>query len=89
MNYIKDAMLKLGWEHFNGGIWIKDGRKASFQYAVAYELERNMSTNVDIKCPTHDEPISNLIYFECGCFTTRSNLIIKFGSANEWLKYDG
>lgn len=65
--------------------------KSTIAYVIlnADKLIKERKATIDIRCPTHKEPVTDLIYFECGCFTARSNLLIKCGSSNEWLKYDG
>lgn len=40
MIYSIDPLEKLGWLHVKGNIWQKNGRQATYNYAVGYELSK-------------------------------------------------
>jgi hypothetical protein len=50
--WIVEQLVKLGWAKWEGNVWIKDGRKATFDYAVAYELERLVKMETEAAAPT-------------------------------------
>lgn len=40
MFYFISPLEKLGWSHVKGNLWEKDGRQATYDYAVSYELAK-------------------------------------------------
>ena len=40
MIYSPDPLELLGWSHVSGKLWEKNGKKATYDYAVSYELAR-------------------------------------------------
>ena len=62
--------------------WAASKPDEQISYATAFQLldfvewlnKRANQQNVQLTgatCPTHKEPISDLIHYECGCSTTR------------------
>ena len=40
MFYSISPLEKLGWSHVKGNLWEKNGRLATYDYAVSYELTK-------------------------------------------------
>jgi hypothetical protein len=54
MEAIKDVLVKCGWSHYEGDVWINDGMKMSFQFAVVYEVEKAAALRArlaELVCP--------------------------------------
>ena len=46
-------------------------RKMMESFIAGYEAAQHSVQLTGATCPTHNEPVSDLIHYECGCSTTR------------------
>lgn len=43
---IEKALVKRGWTRWDGNVWMKNGKKATFEYAIIEELENLDGNNM-------------------------------------------